>query len=1182
MLPNNVKSKIIFFAVIRNLRPSKLFVNYLVINIYLLILGAIALPALAQSGAKSASIKPLLKKPIYAANSVLANGNWIKIAVTQNGIYRIDFALLRNMGINTDQIDPRNIKLYGIGAGMLPQENSKARIDDLQEMAILVQGETDGKFNPGDFIAFYGESQINQWDFNPSTKIYNFKTNLYSDTTYYFLTVANNAGKRIAKRNGPSSADTTISTYTHLYVYNNEKVNLTKSGKIWLGEEFDKVTQQSFNVSIPNLVNGSPVRIRSSVTARSFFTSTFSVNINGSAILTQNCGIVQPGYEAPYTCGLVVNTANFIAPSANFTLNYTYNKPAAGSIGWLDFIEVQAKAELRNNNGNFIFKDGERIGAGKTARYQIASNRSLNVLDVTAPLQPIQIEGSFSNNNYTINCETDSLKTFAVYDGSNFLQINGWQTIANQNLHALAIPDGFIISHPSFLTEAKRLAEHHTKTQGLTIAVINTQDIYNEFSGGAQDLCAIRDFLRMFYNRAGSAANAPKYALLFGRASYDYKYRQNPNTNFVPTFESLESFSPTISYCSDDFLGLLEDNEGRWDIGLDNDETLDIGLGRLIVTNNQEATDLVNKIISYTSAEAFGNWRNKVVFSADDGDGGLHINQADALANNILNKYPEYNVEKIYLDAYQLESTAGGARYPEAQKAINNSIENGCLIFNYTGHGGEVGLTAERVMGIDDVNKWTNGLKEKGIKLPMFLTATCEFSRFDDPGRFSAGELVLLNPVGGSIALFTTVRLVYSGQNLALNNAFYRHVGFDSASQLNPPRLGDIIKETKNDYSDKNTRNFVLLGDPFVKLAYPNFEVKTTQINGTPIANFNDTLKALEKFDIKGEVRGKNGVKLSSFNGVIYPVVYDKFANYETLGNNAPDNYKIPFVMQNSVLYRGKASVTNGDFTFSFVVPKDIAYQFGKGKISYYSADNLTDANGFSNTILIGGTGANLAQDVKGPEIKLFLNDEKFVNGGLTSKNSKLIVKLFDENGINTTGNGIGRDLSFVLNENLSQSTIVNDFYQATLNSYQSGEVSYEIKDLPAGKHTLRFKAFDTYNNPSEASLEFEVKSDDKPAIANLLNYPNPFSTFTTFHFDHNQRGGQIQVLLQIFTITGKLVKTIRYDDIASGTHFDAFTWDGKDEYGDKLANGAYIYKVKLKTEGQPIAESIQKLFILN
>jgi hypothetical protein len=1182
MLPNNVKSKIIFFAVKRNLRNSKLFVNNLIISAYLLILGTISYSASAQSGVNGNMGKSLSKKPIYAANSVLASGNWVKIAVTQNGIYRIDFALLRNMGINTDQIDPRNLKLYGIGAGMLPQENSKARIDDLQEMAILVQGETDGKFNPGDFIAFYGESQINQWDFNPSTKIYNYNSNLYSDTTYYFLTVANTAGKRIAKRSGPSNADTTISTYTHLYLYNNEKVNLTKSGKIWLGEEFDRVTQQSFNISIPNLVNGSPVRLRSSVTARSFFSSTFSVNVNGAALLTQNCGIVQPGYEAPYTCGLVINTANFVAPSSNFTLNYTYNKPAAGSIGWLDFIEVQAKAELRNNNGNFIFKDGERIGAGKTAAYQIASNRTLNVLDVTSPLQPIQIEGSFANNIYSFNCETDSLKTFAVYDGSNFLQINGWQTIANQNLHALPIPDGFIISHPSFLTEAKRLAEHHTKTQGLTILVVNTQEIYNEFSGGAQDLCAIRDFLRMFYKRAGSAANAPKYALLFGRASYDYKYRQNPNTNFVPTFESIESFSPTVSYCSDDFLGLLEDNEGRWDIGLDNDETLDIGLGRLIVTNNQEATDLVNKIISYTSAEAFGNWRNKVVFTADDGDGGLHINQADALANNILNKYPEYNIEKIYLDAYQLESTAGGARYPEAQKAFNNSIENGCLIFNYTGHGGEVGLTAERVMGIDDVNSWTNGLKEKGVKLPMFLTATCEFSRFDDPGRYSAGELVLLNPIGGGIALFTTVRLVYSGQNLALNNAFYRHVGFDSVSQLNPPRLGDIIRETKNDYSDKNTRNFVLLGDPFVKLAYPNFEVKTTQINGTPIANFNDTLKALEKFDIKGEVQGKNGIKLSTFNGVIYPVVYDKFANYETLGNNAPDNYKIPFVMQNSVLYRGKASVTNGEFTFSFVVPKDIAYQYGKGKISYYGTNNITDANGFSNTILIGGTGANLAQDVKGPEIKLFLNDEKFVNGGLTSKNSKLIVKLFDENGINTTGNGIGRDLSFVLNENLSQSTIVNDFYQATLNSYQSGEVSYELKDLPAGKHTLRFKAFDTYNNPSEASLEFEVKSDDKPAISNLLNYPNPFSTFTTFHFDHNQRGGQIQVLLQIFTITGKLIKTMRFEDMASGTHFDAFTWDGKDEFGDKLANGVYIYKVKLKTEGQPATETTQKLFILN
>lgn len=1135
-----------------------------------LLLGTFLFPALAQ-------------KPGFAANSVLASGNWYKIATTQNGFYRLDYVSLKNMGINVDGIDPRTLKLYGHGAGMLPTFNSTERVDDLREIAILVQGEADGKFNTGDFLAFYGESQINQWNYNKNTGNFSFESNLYSDTTYYFLTVSPGNGKRIGKRNGPANADTVISTYTNLQFYNNEKSNLTKSGKIWVGEEFDKVVQQAFNVSIPNLVTGASIKFRSSVTARSFFASTFDIRVNGNLLLTQNCPKVDPGYEAPYTCGLIINSLNFVPPSANFTLNYFYNKPSSGSVGWLDFFEIQAPAELRNTNGNFVFLDAAHAGAGKTATYEIGSNRTLTIFDVTDPLNPVQAEGTFINNKYSFNWETDSLKTFAVTDFTNFFQINGWQSVANQNLHALSIPDGFIITHPNFLPQAKRLAEFHSKQDNLVIHVVNVQDIYNEFSSGSQDLCAIRDFLRMFYKRAANPAAAPKYVLLFGRASYDYKYRKSPNTNYIPTFESNESFAPTISYCSDDFLGFLEDHEGKWDSGNDIGETLDIGIGRLIVTNEQEANDMVEKVLSYYAPEAYGTWRNKIVFSADDGDGGLHIYQADGLANNIINKYPEYNVEKIYLDAYPLISTAGGARYPDAQVAINNSIENGCLIFNYTGHGGEVGLTAERVMGIEDVTSWTNGLKSKGVKLPMFLTATCEFSRFDDPGRYSAGELALLNPQGGAIALFTTVRLVYSGQNLSLNNAFYRHVGFDSVSQLNPPKLGDIIRETKNDYNDKNTRNFVLLGDPFVTLAYPNYGIKTTMINNTPIANFNDTLKALQKFEVKGEITDKSGNKLSSFNGTIYPLVYDKIANYQTLGNNAPDNAKIPFGMQNNVLYRGKASVVNGEFSYNFVMPKDIAYEFGKGKISYYGNQSLTDANGFTNTITIGGTASNVTPDAKGPEIKLFLNDEKFAEGGLVGQDAKLIVKLFDENGINTTGKGIGRDLSFVINENLTQSVVVNDYYQATLNSYQSGEVVYELKDLPPGKHNLRFKAFDTYNNPSEATVSFEVKTDDKPAISHLLNYPNPFTTQTTFHFDHNQRGQDLQVLLQIFTINGRLVKTLTATEMsAQGTHFDKITWDGKDDFGDRLANGVYIYKLKLKAGDQPVTEKTEKLFLLN
>lgn len=1135
-----------------------------------------------QYTTKNSSLTNTKKKNSYAANSVLASGDWVKIGTTQNGIYRIDYANFRSLGFNPDVVDPRNIKLFGRGAGMLPQANSVKRIDDLKEIPILLQGELDGKFNPGDFISFYGESQINQWLYNETSKTYAFVSNFYCDTTYYFLTVGNTPGKRIQKVNSLTSENATVNTYTFLSVYNNERTNLIKSGKVWLGEEFDRITQQSFNVSVPYLISSEPISLRSSVTARSFTPSVFSIQVNGNPILTQSCNKVLPDFEDAYTCGLVINQTTFTSSSPNFTINYAYNKPSSGSIGWLDFFEIQAKAELRITNGNFVFKDASNLGAGNSSKYQIGSNRSLTVLDVSIPTEPVIVDGSFAANTYTFTQATDSLKTYAAFDGSNYFQVLNAGRIANQNLHALVAPDGFIISHPNFLSEAKRLADHHRTKDNLKIEVVNVQDIYNEFSGGAPDLCAVRDFLKMFHDKALTPSEAPRYAALFGRASYDYKFRKKPNTNFILTFESNESFAPTSSYCSDDFIGLLDDDEGNWDNGGNTGELLDIGIGRLPVTNEIEAAQLVDKIISYTSTSAFGAWRNKLVFTADDEDNNQHQDQSNNLANGILTNYPKYNVEKIFIDAYKKESTAGGARFPEAQKAFNNAIQSGCLVFNYTGHGGEVGLTAERVLGIDDINKWSNGLKENGVKFPLLMTATCEFSRFDDPARFSAGELTLLNPIGGAIGLFTTVRLVFSSQNATLNSKFYDNIGFDSISQLNPPRLGDIVRNTKNDYNDPNTRNFTLLGDPFLTLAYANYEVKTTQINGKDLAIFNDTLKALRKFEISGIVSNKQGVKLNDFSGTIYPVVYDKFASYSTLGNNPPASTPMPFVMQNNVLYRGKASVVNGNFNFSFVVPKDISYEYGFGKISYYVNNDLTDANGFNNQIFIGGTGDSSSADQKGPEIKLFLNDEKFINGGITYESPKLIAKLYDENGINTTGRGIGRDLLYVIDNNQTQAVIVNDFYQATLNTYQSGEVFHQISNLPAGKHQIKFKAYDVYNNMSEATLDFEVKSSDKPSLSHLLNYPNPFNNFTTFHFDHNLSGADMKVMIQIFTVNGKLVKTLQTQVMLQGTHFDQLQWDGKDDYGDKLANGVYIYKCKVLVPGQKTIEKTEKLVILN
>lgn len=1128
-----------------------------------------------QINTKPAIKKVSLKKA--AANSVLASGDWFKIATTQNGIHRIDYNGLRTMGINPDLIDPRKIKFYGNGAGMLPTPNSAFRYDDLNEISIQVKGEEDGKFNTNDFILFYGESQIDQWIFNKQSGTYSHQSNLYSDTTYYFLTVSNENGKRISKINSESTFTQESSEADYTYLYENERSNLTKSGKVWVGEEFDRVTSQSFNLSIPNLIIAQPLRMLSSATSRSIVPSTFAVTINGSNVLSHNMGITIGGYEKPFTSGLNYVAAEFTVSNQTLNVTYAYNKPASGSIGWLDFFEIVARVNLKNSSGNFVFRDKKSIASAAKTKFNINTNRTLNVWDVTNAVNPFEIEGSFAASNYSFTCNTDSLREFAVIDGSNFLQPKIIGKILNQNLHALSPAHGLILTHPDFFDEASRLAKFHKENDGLDIHVINIQQIYNEFSSGSQDLTALRDFLKMFYEKTLTGSIKLADVMLFGRASYDYKYRIKVNSNFVPAFQSFESFDPTTSYCSDDYICFLDENEGNWDRDGDPGELMDIGLGRLPISSASEAAEMVDKFISYTKETSFGDWRNKMVFMADDEDFNAHQNQSNSLANNVGNRFPEYNIQKIFLDAYPREITAGGARYPDANKAMNNAIEKGCLIFNYTGHGGEVGLTAERVMGVEDINAWSNK-----TKLPLFVTATCEFSRFDDPSRVSAGEMVLLNPNGGGIGLFTTVRLVYSGQNEILNSRFFDNVGLDSVSQLNPPRLGDVLMKTKNSYLDKNTRNFTFLGDPFLKMSYPKNEIIPTEINGVSILQFNDTIKALEKVTISGKLVDKKGVLMSDFDGEIFPTLFDKSENYKTLVNNPEQSNPMEFRMQNNVLYRGKASVNDGLFSFTFIVPKDISYQFGYGKFSAYASNGVSDASGYSNSLIIGGTSDSIGSDKTGPELKLFMNDEKFVNGGLTDENPTFIAKLFDENGINTTGRGIGRDLTLVLNNENSKAIVVNDYYQATINSYQSGEVRYKFKNLPIGKHTLRFRSYDAYNNPAESSLDFEIKPAGKPSIQHVLNYPNPFTRSTVFHFDHNQAGQDISVSIQIFTVNGQLIKTLDYDGYAEGNHFSELSWNGNDEYGDKLANGVYIYKVKFRVSGQKPIEQFQKLVVIN
>jgi hypothetical protein len=1120
-----------------------------------------------------------LNKKGFVSSSVLANGDWFKIAVTKTGFHKLDRNFFQTNGINISGIDPRTIKVYGNGPGLLPQANSATRSDDLVENAILVVGENDGVFDAGDYVLMYGKSQFDVW--KQSGSFVGREKNIYSDTTYYFITFNQGTGKRIAKQASQPNVVNVQNYHTYCHAHELDILNFGKSGRQFLGEAFDRIPTQNFSFYIDGHIPSDSIIIKSVVASRSIISpSNFGVSVNNNFLFSHsNIPTISNTYDGYYyrTSGPVV--ASFYSPTPAVNVTYRYDNPPGGAIGWLDYFEINTKANLSWYGNQVLYRVTAPEITGAT-RYSITgapmSARIFNIGDLMN-IQELLVDRNGNDASYVNN--TTSYTEFAgISDGSSYWAPSFVGKIGNQNLHGLSQSDAIYITPGLFFGEAMRLAAFH-QPNGIKIHVVNVNDIYNEFSSGSQDVTAIRDFLRMFYTRGSSANDRVKYVTLFGRASYDYKYRVSSNSNFVPTYQSSFTESPTLSYCSDDYYGFLDDNEGMWDSGANPKEFLDLGIGRLPISNATEARNAVDKIINYYQSDRMADWRNKIVFVSDDEDYNIHQNDANNMANNVTSRFKNYNIEKIWIDAYREEVVAGGQRNPGAQKAIVDAVQKGCFIINYTGHGGELGWAAERILTIEDVNGWSNL-----NRLPLFVTATCEFSRFDDPARVSAGELTFLSTKGGSIALFTTVRLVDAFSNTMLNTYFYNRIGLDSTSKQSPKPLGEIMRLTKNDYlpNDKNERNFTLLGDAVMVLAYPKYNVVTTSINNKVVVDVTDTLKALSKVTITGKVTDVSGNLLSNYNGQVFPTVYDKASTYQTLVNNKESAPSLQFNMQNNIIYSGSASVVNGIFTFSFIVPKDISYQLGRGKISYYTTNQVNDGNGYNENFVVGGTADSVASDGIGPAVKLYMDDEKFVFGGLTNENPLFIAKLFDENGINTIGRGIGRELTLIIDGDNTKSVSVNDYYKAKTNSYQEGEIRYPLKNIASGKHTATLKSYDTYNNFSENTTEFVVASNEKLALQYVLNYPNPFTSNTTFHFDHNKVGENLTVIIYVYTVSGKLAKTLTAQVTPATSHFDQITWNGLDDYGDKLANGVYIYKVQVKSMTGKTAEATQKLVILN
>ena len=1094
---------------------------------------------------------------VLAENSVLSHGTWYKMSISETGMYKLTYSDLESMGIDVANINPKNIRLFHNGGGVLPKVNRTYYPDDLYEIPVYVAGEKDGVFNQNDYVLFYARGPV-VWKYFRTTQYYGHIKNPYTDNTYVFLTVTEGEGRRIQIEDEPDAhAVIYVNEFIDCQVKDVDDVNINNMGCTWFFDKFDVTLQRNYDFNFDNLNTSRQVRMKASMASRNISSASMVFRYNNQPLYTKSFENYTTYVYAKWD---TLCNARFTATGNPIRIEATYNRAMTSSVAWMDYISVNAWRYLKMSGDMMAFRNPECSSASVVYQYDLQNASDVDMVwNVTDPINPTRLNTSLSSSTMSFKVYGNVYNEFIAFKANGFKTPQFDGIVENQNLHAMRDVDYLIITHPKFQAHAERLKNIHAQLDDYVIEIVQPQYIYNEFSCGALDIAGIRNFVKMLYKNS-SDEHKLKYVLLFGDASYDYK---NTEECLIPTWESINSCVITKSVVTDDFYVCLDDNEGVMESSKDgpNASMIDLPIARMPVTTEEQATGVLDKIDAYIAknTSTMSNWRNVVTLICDD-ESSDFISNSEYLAKNISSWGGDVLVDKIYLDAYNQVATASGQRCPEINEAISNRIAKGSLVVNYNGHGGEIGLGEERIVTIEDINSWENL-----PLLPLFVTATCEFSRYDDHTRTSAGELLFMNDRGGAIAMITTARTTSGSRALLVrtySNMFRMHNG-------EYPTMGDIFYYAKQDKTDV-TKVFVLFGDPALRLAYPKNNVVLTHIN-------NDTIKALSNVEIQGEVRDNFGEVMTDFNGVVRVSVYDKENTYRTKGDKG--SIPMDFQMRNSLLFDGMANVEAGMFATSFTIPKDINYSFGKGLISFYATDYEHDANGMYDDIIVGGYNDEALPDEDGPEARIFIDDTLFVSGGITNENPLFYAFMRDEYGINTTGIGIGHDITVTITGATNKTYTLNSYYETPSDPHDYGKLAYRIYGLNEGEHHLNFRVWDIYNNSTNVALDFVVIKSDNPVVENVFNSPNPMTDYTRFCFDHNQKGN-MDIEIKIYNLSGQLVKTIRDSRFGTSTRIEPIYWDGRGDNGALLPYGIYVYNVIMTNSNKEKQSSYSKLVI--
>lgn len=1107
-------------------------------------------------------------------NSVLATGRWIRFEAPEEGIYRITRSMLSSLGIDANTVDPRTIKIYNNGGKVLPENVTQPRPQDLVENAIMVSGEEDGVFNENDYILFYGRGH-SFWDFDPAQNKIARSRHTYSDKNYFWITSGGSQGKRIQQKPGlnddPSFVQNTTAAFADWEV---DKINLGKTGRQNFGDDFSSaVSSRTYMNNLNHRINSEPVNYRVRFAVGTSTGMELLISENGNQVASRNAN----GFGTlSYTAGIEHNlnfSYNAPIPDNRSALTFKVNPATVSSVGYLDFFEIEYVKALSAVDDYLMFFSNSNTGI---IEYQLNGFTSSNirVFDVSdyANVSLVTNYSFHSGGECRFKFEESSTvrsKYIAVGSDRFKAPVNPFE-ISNSNILGESTGAKFIIiTHKNFENAANRLRDYRQNHAiiPLSTIVVDVDNIYNEFSCGVLDPTALRDYIKYAYD---NWQITPEYVLLFGKGTYDYRNTEGYGDNFIPTWQTVQSLALLNSYVTDDFFVLVDGPDPR----------VDLASGRLPVTTPEEANNVVDKIIDYESNIERGSWQNLITLIADDGigsqgryEGSEHTKPTEEIAEQELPGY--FDKSKIYAAAYPDVITGQGRRKPAVNQAIIEAINNGTLFINYIGHGSPELWAHEYIF-------------EKSVALPLMqndkyffmCAATCDFGYFDIPNFQSSTEAMIFLKDRGAIAGISSARLVFSISNHNLNKNLIKNIFTQPRDTMNfPITLGRAVQLTKQTNNSDNDRKYILFADPTLRLRIPQYSANIDSINGVDLTS-DVQIKALSRTTVDGAVLRPDNSVWDDFSGEGLLTVFDSERVIRLTIPGIANPTIMDVKQQGGIIFNGRVSVVNGRFTADFVVPKDISYENKNGKVVFYFFDSISDGIGYTTNVIIGGTDTTAVDDGKGPEIEIYFDDINYGYSYLVGPNPKLIVKLFDETGLNTTGTGIGHKLEGILNQQESNPIDFTNYFVGDLDAGgKSGQINYNFNSLNFGEYSLLVKAWDVFNNYASELTYFTVVNDNELVIRDVYNYPNPFSSTT--HFTFNQNLTQpIDVKIRIYTIAGRLIKEIEQFNISD--RFVTIGWDGSDADGSAIANGTYLYKVIVKTiDGERNNSVLGKLAVI-